>query len=364
MSIVRLQVILSFLISAWSTYLFAMGAYLSLDIFSDEEEDSFIASFDIHLLRLVRAAKRLIPENAWRRFQWRFNKLQMQKVCMMAGDQQLVTGGAILLVGYSKHCDITQYHFYITSLMVTLSFATSQSVALITRDALDSNLKRLWRLLAITVLTAGTMADTFVWFNENFLDLGSIGLPMQCVWDLVAAGQEYTGQGVVYILFSLWFNLWSYLTILTGLYPALLKWRVMALFHYLEEYVIEHVGRWYIWVRTRRNKYGGIYSFGIVEALVFLILIIVLTFHALLGSAFLYLLRVFMLLIQATYLVFWVRAFAKEGGMEDDEDEWGFGQILPLMLLILPLLGFWKPYILWRENMGSMRIAMQQRRVK
>jgi hypothetical protein len=316
-----------------------MGAYLSLAL-TLVEDDPSMAAFDTHFLRLVRAIKRIMPWTPWKHFRWQFTKLQAQNVCIMAGDQQLVTGAAILLVGHLKHCGITQYHFYITSLMVTLSFATSQLVALITMNALDSQFKRFWRLVANTVLAAGTLADTFVLYNERFLSLDSMGLPIQCVWDLIAAGQGYTGQGIVYVTFGLLFNLWSYLTIVTSLYPTILEWRAVALFYNTAEYVLEYIGRIHIWVSTRRSRYGGIHSLRILEAFTFLIFTIFLTINALLGSSFLYLLRVFMYLIQATYLVFWARAFAKEGGMEDNEDEWGFGQILPLMLLILPLLGF------------------------
>jgi proteasome lid subunit RPN8/RPN11 len=44
----------------------------------------------------------------------------------MLSDQQLITGASILIIGYMKHCTITQYHFYIVSLLGWISFTTHQ----------------------------------------------------------------------------------------------------------------------------------------------------------------------------------------------------------------------------------------------
>ncbi|KAJ4250249.1 hypothetical protein NW762_012064 [Fusarium torreyae] len=66
----------------------------------------------------------------------------MQKVCLMFFDQQLITGASILIVGYSTHCDIMQYHFYIAANLGMACFAKFQALLPIVRSELDDRLKK------------------------------------------------------------------------------------------------------------------------------------------------------------------------------------------------------------------------------
>jgi hypothetical protein len=72
----------------------------------------------------------------------------IQQVVLVLSDQQLITGASILIIGYMKHCTITQYHFYIVSLLGWISFATHQPTAMILQKYLIARPSmRHWRAI-------------------------------------------------------------------------------------------------------------------------------------------------------------------------------------------------------------------------
>lgn len=190
-----MQVILSFLIAAWLTYalalvtfLFAEGALDGLGGFTTEFDFLMIKlvkrlklrmwNFVKERSRLLRVLTKLTPSIAQREG---FTKEQMQGVCLMLLDQQLITGSSILLVAFSKHIEITEYHFYIATNLSLASFATIQAVVFLVRDLLDDPFRKGWRMLWIVTIFATSITGNVVWYNEYFLNASPWGAPMRCV---------------------------------------------------------------------------------------------------------------------------------------------------------------------------------------
>ncbi|KAI9148918.1 Transcription factor asqA [Paramyrothecium foliicola] len=349
------QVIVSFLISAWATFLLALFAYLFVEGVLNED-DMFVTTFDLQVLKLAEKLKDVCKKAVkalagnwlrrlflalWPTHQRRFTKEQMQQVGLMAADQQLIAGAAILIVGYSRHCEITQYHFFIASLMTLCSFATFQAIVILVRDALDSHFKRFWRIVWITVICGCVMANNFVVYNDYFLVLGHFGHSMDCVWDAISLGQEYDRRQAAYVSLGMLVDAWSYLSIVAYLNPTLLEWRPVAFIIFAPWFVLRQVSEAYLLVRSLRQQHyskNGILT--ILESLAFCLFVIAFAIRELFFSLFIDLLRIFLYLFQITVDLAKWRNLAGENGRKETENEWGFGQLLPMLLLALPLFAF------------------------
>lgn len=99
----------------------------------------------------------------------------------MLSDQQLVTTSAVLIIGYAKHCTITEYHFEIMSDLAWLNFATTQGSLLLTYRYFERSPKmRHWRALWITVEFALIFVAQLVTYHETWLV--DAARSAQCTW--------------------------------------------------------------------------------------------------------------------------------------------------------------------------------------
>ncbi|KAK0614536.1 hypothetical protein B0T14DRAFT_593012 [Immersiella caudata] len=359
----RFEVIASFLVSAWLTYAVALYTYCSIK--DTVEDDPYGTRLDwllfehIDLIRnrLLAAALKLYtfllrrrpvfrtPEpydalckhlgNMNRKFPWGKRTLvtkgQMENICLMFSDQQLVTGASILIVGYVRHCEITQYHFYVVCLLGLMSFATFQSVVLIIRGRIRQKLKRGWRFAWITTLFGCALVTNFVIYNDNFLAIFHFGLKMQCIW--MALPGDFTKDQLPYVIIGVLMDVWSYFSIIGYLYPEVVRTQPFRGIITITSRVLRAPAYLYIWTWKRTTS-------RIIRGCAYVLFLVSFTMQELLASLYVDLIRIFAYLYQTTLSIKWARGRATANGREGEEDSWGFGQILPMLLLALPVLAF------------------------
>lgn len=269
----------------------------------------------------------------------RVTKEKMQEVCLMLSDQQLVTGAAILIVGYMKHCEITQYHFYIAANLTLVSFATYQSVLLIVRDVLQINIRRGWRMGWITILSGSVLTLNLIIYNDNFLVPQYYGLSMDCFWRQLPGG--FIPPIIPYVVVGIVVDLLSGYFIASCLYPEIRDLRPVK---YLERKASKLLSQpTYIYQSVERHVDQDSrtrWLWKIVEWPAWFLFVISFTLREIVSSLYFDLARIFLYLYQTTFSVKWARDNAASEGRDGQEDSWGFGQILPLLLLALPLASF------------------------
>ncbi|KAG8667811.1 hypothetical protein FPOAC2_13009 [Fusarium poae] len=276
--------------------------------------------------------------NALLKVRKRVSRDLMKKVCLMFCDQQLITGASVLIVGYSKHCDITQYHFYIAANLGMACFATFQALLPICGSELHDELRKGWRMAWISAIFACVLALNFVIYNDYFLATKHFGLSMYCVWKELPG--YFTPQLMPYVVIGTLFDVWSYLSIIMYLYPTIMETRPLA-YLYSRWLSFMMLPTWfYLLVKDKKVSRKPEFLWHLLEAFVGLVFVIVFTIRELFGSLSVDLVRVFFYLIQSTNSVAWARRKAEINGRKGSEDTWGFGQILPMLLLALPTLAF------------------------
>ncbi|KAH9988705.1 hypothetical protein F4779DRAFT_610868 [Xylariaceae sp. FL0662B] len=134
----------------------------------------------------------------------------------MLSDQQLVTAVSILGVGYIKHCSITQYHFYIVSMLALASFDVYQASVITLRSQFSrSPAVKTWRTMWMTALFVMVLVAQIIVYNDNFL--WNFGSPVQCIWD------DLTGtfnDEIFYFSIIIIMLVWGYLSMMAILWPA------------------------------------------------------------------------------------------------------------------------------------------------
>ncbi|KAJ4123024.1 hypothetical protein NW768_010016 [Fusarium equiseti] len=328
-------VIVSFFIGAWLSFAIAILAYFLLS--EREDDDYMFRRADVELRAMAKSLFQNTPfTNAILHIRSRVSRNMMKKVCIMFCDQQLITGAAILIMGYSKHCDITQYHFYVAANLSMACFATFQALLPFARSELEDKLKKGWRMAWISVIFACILILNFVIYNDNFLAQDHFGLSMHCVWEKLPG--HFTRQLMPYVVIGTLFDVWTFASILLCLYPSILEMQPVAyLVGKLNSVMI--LPTWfYLQIKERNASSKPAFLWLLLEALVGPIFIIFFTIRELLDSQSMSLTRTFFYLIQSTNAVAWARMKAQKNGREGSEDTWGFGQILPMLLLALPIL--------------------------
>ncbi|KAK4247232.1 hypothetical protein C7999DRAFT_32314 [Corynascus novoguineensis] len=253
--------ILSFLIRAWFSFIITVFTFLFAD--GDLPEDQ-----ETRLDKLIRKILRWpLKKDRCGRLCWSLSQDLMKDVCLVLGDQQLVTGASILIVCYSTHEIISQYHFAIGATLSYASFSTFGSISIIAAQSFRGNtLRKSWRFIWFVLITVAAMLASFVSFEDEFL---------RPFANRVFLGPQHSGlrKSIGYTLLA----------------------PLMAIF-------------WMIFVLY--EIYCSI-NFDLLKSFIGLSL--------------------------TTTIVTRARNFAQEYYLEGDENKWRYGQILPMLMFVLPL---------------------------
>lgn len=334
--------IAAFLITAWSSLLIVTADYFS----SPKGQRSVL------LDEIVIGGARKLVKTPW-------PVKAIRPVVLMVSDQQLVTGTAILSVGYIQHCTITQYHFFIIYL---LGFVSCQ-VYDASLNSLHGHIGRrpamkLWRAVLMTTLFSMVILNTFVTDHNDFLEY--YGSSTQCIWNKFIGARHYHLYNLDLSL-SLALLFWEYLDGICLIYPRVFKPirralnilrlllfccqaphnRIQRLRSHCEQEPVE-LRHTRVGTQSTRASIGRkTISMGLfmIQMLLWTLFLPVFTISEILKSDILNIWRVYSALLYATMYI----AYTKHDAVfydliEGSESDWGFGQLLPLFLLILPVM--------------------------
>jgi hypothetical protein len=276
------------------------------------------------------------------------SKAQMSKkmfcdVVLIFSDQQLVLGLAMLVVGFTKTATISQYHFAVVSDLAGMAFVVHvASIDIIAEDLRNRPEKKWWRAIGILLIAILVLVSRLPALNSYYLY--TYGSPVQCIWSNMPGNSTPTlmAQNIIYSALSLW----GICTILNMLFPSLLQKRSFTWVNWLvlkltlsprRAYYasLRHLPgssglRKWLWTIAGRVLYG-------------------LAFFMFVGTEVLFCeavdkTRDWALLLYYAIHLFTIRANSSMEGKLEDENQWGFGQAVPVFLLTLPLLTLFEVY--------------------
>lgn len=264
----------------------------------------------------------------------------MEDVCLVLGDQQLVTGASILIVCYSTHETISQYHFAIGATLSYASFATFGSISIIAvRSFRENTLRKSWRFIWFVLITVAAMLASFVSFENEFLRPYHWGASTQCVFDKIQTREaSYTKHAMFFL------SLWCITSFDGILRTARQFWPNMWCLQIVEIVVAAIQTTLILATRFANRVFLGFEDSGLRKSIGYtllapLMVIFWITFvlYEIYCSINFDLLKSFVGLSLTTAIVTRTRNFAQEYYLEGDEDKWRFGQILPMLMFALPL---------------------------
>ena len=271
----------------------------------------------------------------------------VNSVVLGYADQQIATGIAILMAAFIKMQDISVYHLNVAIYLAWMSSNTHISAVSLLQAEFRNSKRPKWRALrifgmaAIGIMTLAMLIPTTSLAWDELANTSMpipAGIPAICFWR-TRYERGFNGDSI-----------WSF-TVLT----VSLVWKGMLLFNTSHDFVKIKVRRFLLrivsklldFILARRRRSGGTsYLLTFAERMV-LTLIFKITLA-------LYIALWLLLELSESFVVsLWMCAIGLAWGSAhilvhrsyidkailEKEDEWGFGQILPVMLLVVPVLG-------------------------
>ncbi|KAI1091469.1 hypothetical protein F5B19DRAFT_458473 [Rostrohypoxylon terebratum] len=342
--IAGIGVILAFLISAWCSLFVITFEYVSLG--KPNQLDNLLIGY---IKKIPMPLKK----------PWTLK--DVEPAILMVGDQQLITGTAILTVGFIQHCTITQYHTYITSLLGFISFQIYDTSLIALNGYVTKHPSmKLWRAVMVTILFVMLILSTIIVNSNDFYYYP--GSATQCIWSNVIGLNHYQDT-LIDLGLSLFILVWGYYGEIGLFYPQIFKpfrrifraiktdlYRFLRAHGRICQQVVEGKSRpdRLHQINTETDPEANSFTnpvdkrlsrlpLLIMTSMSWVLLVIIFTLMGLLGSRIVIVWRIYSALLVSTILLLRVKQEVKSQGLiNGDEDEWGFGQILPLLLLLLP----------------------------
>lgn len=286
----------------------------------------------------------------------------MERFVLALSDQQLATGLAIIFAGLARRCSMSIYHFNIVSSLAWFSSTTHLATLGILRDYFAENTSvRNWRIAGMVALLSLLLYAQLIVFSRK-----DISLPLQCVLGAPSLYVDYSNM--VVLITTLGFLITMYTTRIMRLFVddpdwSISQWIVRALVGILPgrrrqlsqtrlfeealsslniiergkiiraERELRRVRQHQEFLQTNRNNRFGSYS----HALVFIIE----------ESSLAFLSQISTLLFDFIYGVDQAISFRRSlpaQGLSGDQNTMGFGQLVPLFLLVLPCFTVFELY--------------------
>jgi hypothetical protein len=332
-------VILAFLISAYVSFFVVLGAYLFGLV-----EPELLSPADVRFMRIKSRIHR----------HPRLHHL-LQHAILVLSDQQIVTGVAIMAAGFVglRSGDTNVYHYQIVLYLAWLSCSVHLSALTFLRPFLESHpAVRSWRLLGMVVLffmlVVGLIPTvSYDWGIINISDptdasigkddLTGWGIPARCFWARTYGDGVNNDAPIGYALLIV-----SYIWKVGDMFAPtrkLFNSGIRGPTERVIEQLLSIASRRY--VRTRRKRHLWCFRLLLVPTIPFITLVEFLS--SLSASLWLSMWG----LVFGTIQVIVPRqqnlqqTAAKEG-------EWGFSQLVPMILLIQPL-GALTEHMSWRQ---------------
>lgn len=265
-------------------------------------------------------------------------------ILVILTDQQIITGLAIITVGYAKTGTMTEYHFAIVSNLATLTVVVHDSVANVLRHRTTHHGVNMQAYKAIAVICFMMMALVAQIPSGHRYWLVSYGLPVQCIWNSINGNiRSNTPQSAV-MGTSLFLYTWAIIVTVDDYFPKLSSWAfdnafVRAANIYFLKAILLPRTAYFASARKRALAKTELATilWSIFEWSCFLMAAVIFTLCEVLNSEVLDLQRIWLLLITSIQTIFVLRDYAGRNGRVGNEDGWGFGQAVPIFLLLIPL---------------------------
>lgn len=263
-------------------------------------------------------------------------------VLLAFSDQQLVTGLGILTLGFAQLESVTEYHFAIVQSLAKLSFVVHDTTTvLLEDDILKDPVKRTWRGVAIISHMLLTLVIQLPIGNNYWLE--SFGMPTECIWNSFQGNYDPSSMMFAEMVLTTFFLFWGVLMTLGTYFPTLFgrladnsfiqkMWSAIIAttlwprkcYNESTKRLENSQTRWGVALNTFLTR------FWLSFAVVMFALVEIFTSEAwnLQGNWF--------ILVNSVSTIFYLRSIASENGREGDENAWGFGQAVPMFMLILP----------------------------
>ncbi|PKY00557.1 hypothetical protein P168DRAFT_322166 [Aspergillus campestris IBT 28561] len=302
-------VLAAFFIGVWSTYIIIAWGYF----FNDRISDDCLSDFD----RWIRHGSLTLPNHIR---QWIFKKEAQKwtgsstaliKICLMISDQQLVIGTAMLLIGFITHCNIPQYYFEIIADYGWVTSCVYQTSVMVTYPVFQQKpAMRHWRAAWMTCQAGFIFICQILTYHKDWLFL--FGTPTKCIWENMSTGYV-KGSQMVQLIVTLSFQVWSYLFAMGVFYPRYVGWTTYFL--RAVRYILRLPTRFHVWL-SRRWKRPTRLQRGVLATTAFAMLL---------------------------WGFWWITGYrmsddsSRVEAMQGSENEWSTGQMMPLLMLALPL---------------------------
>lgn len=381
--------IASFYVAAWATLLLLTIVYITSP---PEEYDNFgFSKLDI---RFVRSSQSLIQKVLLRLCRQPYQvkagpktAKALQKAILALSDQQLVTSVSMSIVSLARLCEITQYHFNtIINLSLAAALAHSMTLSCVEYYIKQNVFFRTWRAIAM-ILSGGLLIALWVVTGSNdWLEV--YGLPALCGFKNLR--QDFSAPATTSLAILYWFLLKTWVYAITVLLPSLapVEWfllilstswwlaRICALLqkackesacqlrqhHEILQQTRETLNAsnspLLTRVRLLRARIDrGIWSF-LCGSLLLLFGIVYAASQV--WASFLFGLSwTCYTFTGSVRIIAGYRATAVYNGMEGSENQWTFGQQLPLLMLILPAFAMAEMFFGKRISARFIKISVE-----
>ena len=253
-------------------------------------------------------------------------------------DQQLVTGLAVMIAGFSKYCSISTYHFNIVASLAWFSSTTHLSTLAVLRDYLISHPTiRTWRIIGMLIMLCLLFAAVLVTWNSE-----DVGEPVQCAFADISQprgrSNSFSTIIILYYLVSAYGTKFVALST-TGSSLSMGSWFSQKMRQkFGREPSIRGDDRLILFANT--SKYPARNTSNNFFGLIILVLI------PDLEESFCW--QILLLVFGNVYGIGWIYlnrwGYTPDLGVDGNEQAMGFGQYVALLLLILPLLAAKEAY--------------------
>lgn len=251
--------------------------------------------------------------------------LILEKVLLSLSDQQLIAGFAMIIAALALHCSISVYHFTIVSDLVWFSSNVHlQSMVSLMYYMRKRPVERNWRVILMVCMAV--MLATLQVFSAHKDWSNSWAYNFQCLLDDLVG--HVGGQPAMWMGINLAFIVENYTATVACLFESEYGWATLWLFERPRKYLSRR------WKATEQSRgQSKVYKF-ILMLPVATFFGLVIAIAVLLDSGCVALLEN---LFWFAYGLYWIicdrNSVSPEDFEEPEEGKWGFGQIIPLVML-------------------------------
>ena len=288
------------------------------------------------------------------------NRETLQRFMLALSDQQLVTGLAIMIAGYARRCSMSIYHFNIVSSLAWFSSASHLATLGALRGYFVNHTSmRNWRVTGMVVLLGLLLCAQLILFSRH-----DSSIPVQCALESLSPSSDYAD--VILLMTTVGFLIDVYVQRIVPLFFADPDWSLIdgivlvlvkilasrskrsadvmegsiSSLDVIERGKVIRAKREAVRYRryediVKRNRQSYLKTCG--STLIFMVT----------ELNFAYLSQITTVVFDFVYGVVQIRVLRDDvpvQGISGDQNSMGFGQLVPLLFLVLPCLTMFEVY--------------------